>query len=464
MPNWYWDVKPSDVPRIVVEPPGPRALSIVKSDESLIMQSFGRWYPLVIKRGLGPVVEDVDGNLYIDFNSGIAVMNVGHSHPRVVKAIRDQASEFTHYSLTDFYYELAVKHASMLIEVTPISGEKNVFYANSGTEAIEGALKIARGHFRNQRPYVMAFLGAFHGRTYGSMSLTASKPIQRLGFNPMMPNVIHAPYPYPYRCPFGRKLSEEECGEQALSFIEDWLLGRLVDPSEVAAVFIEPIQGEGGYVVPPINFMRGLRKLTEEHGIMLVVDEVQSGFGRTGRWFAVEHFGVQPDLIAMAKAIAAGLPLGAIVGKADLMKLPKGSHANTFGGNPVALAAGIEVINIIRDEDLLTNASRVGDYIMRRFREEANSSRLIGDVRGLGLMIGVELVKDKVSKEPAVKELGEVLMRSFKRGVAVIGAGKSTIRIAPPLNIPIELAEKAVDIIIESIRSVERDYVNPGGT
>ena len=456
MPNWYWDVKPSDAPRIVIEPPGPKALSIVKMDESLLMQSFARWYPLVIKRGFGPVIEDVDGNLYIDFNSGIAVMNVGHSHPRIVKAIRDQAGEFTHYSLTDFYYELAVKHASMLIEVTPISGSKSVFYANSGTEAIEGSLKIARGYFRNQRPYVMAFLGAFHGRTYGSMSLTASKPIQRLGFNPMMPNVIHAPYPYPYRCPFGKKLSEEECGEQALSFIEDWIFGRLVDPSEVAAVFIEPIQGEGGYVVPPINFMRGLRKITEEHGIILVADEVQSGFGRTGKWFAVEHFGIEPDLIAMAKAIAAGLPLGAIVGKANLMKLPKGSHANTFGGNPVALAAGIEVINVIRDEDLLTNASRVGDYIMKRFREEADSSKLIGDVRGLGLMIGIELVKDKASKEPAVKELGEVLMRSFKRGVAVIGSGRSTIRIAPPLNIPIELAEKAVDIIIDSIRSVEK--------
>jgi 4-aminobutyrate aminotransferase len=458
MPNWYWDIKPSGVPRIIVEPPGPNALRVVKTDETLLMQSFSRWYPLVVRRGFGPVIEDVDGNLYIDFNAGIAVMNVGHSHPRVIRAIKEQADKFTHYSLTDFYYELAVKHASMLMEITPISSPKRVFYTNSGTESIEGALKVSRGFFRNQRPYVMAFLGAFHGRTYGSMSLTASKPIQRFGFNPMMPNVIHVPYPYPYRCPFGKGLSEEECGESALSYIEDWIFGRLVDPSEVAAVFIEPIQGEGGYVVPPRNFMNGLRKLTRDNGILLVADEVQSGFGRTGRWFAVEHFGIEPDLIAMAKAIAAGLPLGAIVGRGELMNLPRGSHANTFGGNPLALAAGVEVINVIRDEDLLTNASRVGDYIIRRFREEADSSRLIGDVRGLGLMIGVELVRDRRSREPAVKELSEVLVRSFKRGVAVIGAGRSTIRIAPPLNIPIELAERAVDIIIESIRSVERDY------
>lgn len=455
MPVWYWDVDPGEVPKIVVEPPGPKASEVVKLDNSLIMQSFTRWYPLVIKRAMGPVVEDVDGNLYIDFNSGIAVMNVGHSHPRVIEAIKRQAELFTHYSLTDFYYELAAKHASMLSELVPISGPKRVFYTNSGTESIEAALKVSRGHFRNQRPYVMSFIGSFHGRTYGSMSLTASKPIQRLGFSPMLPNVIHVPYPYPYRCPFGKNLDENECGEAVLGYIEDWVFGRLVDPSEVSAIFFEPILGEGGYVVPPRNFLPGLRKLADKYGIILIDDEVQSGFGRTGRWFAVEYFGIEPDIVAMAKAIAAGLPLGAIVGRVDLMDLPKGSHANTFGGNPVALAAGIEVINIIKDEELLVNAARVGEYILRRFREAMDHSRLIGDVRGLGLMIGVELVRDKVTKEPAVKELELILSRSFKRGVLVIGAGKSTIRIAPPLNIPIELAEKGVDIILDSIRSVE---------
>lgn len=431
-------------------------------DESLIMQSFGRWYPLVIQRGYGPVVEDVDGNLYIDFNAGIAVMNVGHSHPRIIEAIRKQAEFFTHYSMTDFYYELIVKHASMLKGITPISGDKRVFYTNSGTESIEGSIKIVRGHFRNQRPYVIAFLGgAFHGRTYGSMALTASKPVQRLGFNPMMPNVVHIPYPYPYRCPFGRNLGEEECGEAVLGYLEDWIFNKMVDPSEISAIFFEPIQGEGGYVVPPRNFFPGLRKITDKYGILLVDDEVQAGFGRTGKWFAIQHWGgVEPDLIAMAKAIAAGLPLGAIVGRASIMDLPRGgSHANTFGGNPVALAAGVEVINVILDEDLMTNAQRVGEYIRRRFMEEMDHVELIGDVRGLGLMIGVELVRNRKTKEYATKELEQVLYESFKRGVAVISAGKSTIRIAPPLNIPMELAEKAVNIIIDVIKRVDRERV-----
>ncbi|BDR93351.1 aspartate aminotransferase family protein [Vulcanisaeta souniana JCM 11219] len=458
-PKWYWSIDPGNVPKILVEPPGPKAQEVIKMDESLIMQSFGRWYPLVIQRGYGPVVEDVDGNLYIDFNAGIAVMNVGHSHPRIIEAIRKQAEFFTHYSMTDFYYELIVKHASMLKGITPISGDKRVFYTNSGTESIEGSIKIVRGHFRNQRPYVIAFLGAFHGRTYGSMALTASKPVQRLGFNPMMPNVVHIPYPYPYRCPFGRNLGEEECGEAVLGYLEDWIFNKMVDPSEISAIFFEPIQGEGGYVVPPRNFFPGLRKITDKYGILLVDDEVQAGFGRTGKWFAIQHWGVEPDLIAMAKAIAAGLPLGAIVGRASIMDLPRGSHANTFGGNPVALAAGVEVINVILDEDLMTNAQRVGEYIRRRFMEEMDHVELIGDVRGLGLMIGVELVRNRKTKEYATKELEQVLYESFKRGVAVISAGKSTIRIAPPLNIPMELAEKAVNIIIDVIKRVDRERV-----
>jgi 4-aminobutyrate aminotransferase and related aminotransferases len=337
------------------------------------------------------------------------------AHPRIVKAIREQSELFTHYSLTDFYYEVAVRHAEELIGITPISGEKRVFYTNSGTESIEGSLKISRGHFQNQRPYVIAFLGAFHGRTYGSMSLTASKPVQRRGFNPITPNVIHIPYPYPYRCPFGN-LSEEACGEAVIGYLEDWIFTKLVDPSEVAAIFFEPIQGEGGYVVPPKNFFPKLRSLADKHGILLVDDEVQAGFGRTGKWMAIEHWGVEPDLIATAKAIAAGLPLGAIIGRSKVMDLPKGSHANTFGGNPVALAAGIEVINVIRDEGLLENASRVGEYIKNRFKEEMDSIDLIGDVRGLGLMIGVELVRNRKTKEYAKKEIEEVLMNSFRRG------------------------------------------------
>ncbi len=445
MPKWHWPINPEEVPRIVVEPPGPRALEVVKRDEELIMQSFTRWYPLVIARGYGPVVEDVDGNLYIDLNAGIAVANVGHSHPKVVEAVKRQAELFLHYSLTDFYYEVAVKLAEKLVSIAPISGSKRVFFTNSGTESVEGVLKIARGYFKGQRPYVIAFMGAFHGRTYGSMSLSASKPVHRRHFSPLVPGVIHVPYPHPVHCPF-KASTPEECGEYALAFLEDWVFKKLVDPSEVSLVIVEPVQGEGGYVVPPRNFIRGLRKLTQEHGILFAVDEVQTGFGRTGRWFAVEHFGVEPDLVATAKAIAAGLPLGAIIGRAEVMSLPRGSHANTFGGNPVAAAAALASIEVIEEEGLMQHAEALGEELKKFFLEEVGGRH---DVRGLGLMIGVELLDER--GRPA-KYLDEVLLKAFKRGVAVIGAGLSTVRIAPPLVIPREMALRAAYIIAEILR------------
>ena len=458
----HWNIDIREVPKIIVEPPGPKAREILEKDQQLLMQSFVRWYPLVIKAGYGAVVEDVDGNLYIDFNAGIAVINVGHSHPKVIAAIEEQIKKFTHYSLTDFYYEIAVKHAEVLTSIVPISGPKRVFYTNSGAESIEGCLKISRGHFEGKRPYIISFIGAFHGRTYGAMSVSASKPIHRKGFSPLLPNIIHVPYPYPYRCPFGKNLTEEECGEAVIGFLEDWIFRRVVDPNEVAAIFFEPIQGEGGYIVPPRNFFPKLRKLADKYGILLVDDEVQAGFGRTGKWFAIEHWGVEPDIIAMAKAIANGLPLGAIVGRAEVMNLPKGSHATTFGGNPVSLAASLAVIEVIKEENLLENARRVGEHIIKMFREAMDEIELIGDVRGLGLMIGVELVRNRETKEPAVKELEQLLIRCFKRGVAVIGAGFSTIRIAPPLCIPLELAEKGVQIILEELKKINLE-VKRGG-
>ncbi len=442
MPKWHWPIDPDKVPQIRVEPPGPKAREIVKRDEEVLMQSFARWYPLVIARGYGPVVEDVDGNLYIDFNAGIAVTNVGHAHPKVVDAIKKQAELFLHYSLTDFYYEVAVRLAERLVSIAPISGRKKVFFTNSGTESIEGVLKIARGYFKGQRPYVIAFLGAFHGRTYGSMSLSASKTVHRRHFSPLVPGIIHAPFPHPVHCPF-KASTAEECGEYALGFLEDWIFRRLVDPSEVALVIMEPVQGEGGYVVPPKNFVQGLRKITKEHGILFAVDEVQTGFGRTGRWFAIEHFGVEPDLIATAKAIAAGLPLGAIIGKAEVMSLPRGAHANTFGGNPVAAAAALASLEVIEEEELLHHAELLGEELKKFFRNELGDRH---DVRGLGLMIGVELLDEK--KKPA-KYLDEVLTKAFKRGVAVIGAGLSTIRVAPPLVIPRDMALRATAIITD---------------
>ncbi len=445
-----------DAPLIKVEPPGPRAREILERDRRLLMQSFVRWYPLVIERGEGFIVEDVDGNRYIDFNSGLAVLNVGHNHPRILDAIREMLGRITHYSLTDFYYREAVELAEKLVSIAPMSGDKKVFYGNSGAEAIEACIKISRGHFRNKRPYIIAFYGAFHGRTMGANSLTASKPVQHRWFAPMLPCVIHAPYPYPYRCPF-KTDDPLECGEQALAFIEDYILGKYVYGDEVAAIFVEPIQGEGGYVVPPDNFLPGLRKLADEHGILLVADEVQSGMGRTGKWWAVQHWGVEPDLMAVAKAIASGLPLSAVVGRAEIMDLPGGSHATTFGGNPIACRAAVEVIRVIEEEGLLENASRVGEYIMKRFHELQDHLEIIGDVRGKGLMIGVELVRNRETKEPAKKELARVINEAFKRGVLVIGAGLSTLRIAPPLNITVEAVDKALEILEDILRRVDRE-------
>lgn len=443
-----------NLPKIVVEPPGPRAREILSRDNEYIMQSFVRWYPLVAKRAYGVAVEDVDGNTYIDYNSGLAVMNVGHSHPLVVEKIRKQVEKLIHYSLTDFYYEEAVRYSEKILTKVPVPGKGKVFFTNSGTESIEGSIKITRGYHKGSRPYIIAFYGAFHGRTTGSMALSASKPIHRKGFQPLMSGVIHVPYPYPYRCPFAAE--PEECGDAVIGFMEDWVFSKLVDPTEVAAVFIEPIQGEGGYVVPPSDFFPKLRKLTEKHGILLVVDEVQSGFGRTGKWFAIEHWGVKPDLIATAKAIASGLPLGAIFGRDDVMTLPGGSHANTFGGNPVALAAAEAVYEIL-DAGAIENASRVGESIMRRVREWVDKYEIVGDVRGKGLMIGVELVESKESKKPLKKGIGDILNRAFRRGVALIGAGVSTIRIAPPLVITEEIAHKALDIVEEMIADVDKE-------
>ena len=456
---YYYDKYPSNkVPRIVVEPPGPRAREIIERDSKFLMQSFVRWYPLVARTGYGPIIEDVDGNLFIDMNAGLGVMNVGHNHPRVVSAIRKQAGKLLHYSLTDFYYEEAPAYLEELSEVVPIMGRKKFYFGNSGAEAIEAALKISKGINEGKRPYIISFIGGFHGRTTGAMSITASKPIQRKGFQPLLPAIIHVPYPYPYRCPF--HVQPEECGEAVIGFMEEWIFRRLVDPAEVSAVFIEPIQGEGGYIVPPEDFLPKLSRLLESNGILLVDDEIQSGMGRTGYWFAIDNWGVKPDLITMAKAVASGMPLGVVAGREEVMRLPPGSHASTFGGNPVSLVVAQEVIKIIRDERLLENARKVGNMMLRRAEEWMDMYDIVGDVRGKGLMIGVELVRDRRTKKYAGKELAKVLNSCYKRGVAVIGAGFSTIRFSPPLVISEELAMKAMDIVESSIKEVNRVIVS----
>ncbi len=439
--------------RILTTPPGPKAKEIIKRDEELLMQSYVRWYPFVVAGGEGAIVEDIDGNRYIDFNSGLAVLNTGHLHPKVIEAVELQLKKYIHYSLTDFYYELAVEYAEKLFSALPWKDNK-IFYTNSGAESIEAIIKVAKGYFEGKRNYFIGFLGAFHGRTIGSLSFTASKAIQRKFFFPLMPGVIHVPYPYPYRCPFNSK-TPKECAENVLGYIEEWIFKKYVDPGEVAAFLIEPVQGEGGYVVPPKEFMTGLKKLAEKHGILFAVDEVQSGMGRTGKLLAIEHFGVRPDLAAFAKGIASGFPLGALVGRRDVMTLPGGSHANTFGGNPVSLAAAKATLDLLTS-GLMDNAKILGEYIMKRFTEYMEKYEIIGDVRGLGLMIGVELVRDRKTKEPASKELSTIINNCFKRGVLVIGAGASSIRIAPPLVITREQVDEALEIIEDEIRKADK--------
>ena len=443
----------SAYPKIVVTPPGPKARELVKKDESLISPSYVRFYPLVVESGKGCIVKDVDGNEYIDFNSGVACLNVGHNHPKVVAAIKSQCDRFLHYSNTDFYYREVVSLAEELSQITPGTFEKKVFFSNSGTEAVEAAVKLAKWHTRKQ--LFLGFIGAFHGRTIGSLSFTASKPTQRRYFFPLMPGVTHVPYPYFYRCPF--KLTYPDCHYWCVDFIDEFVLQKYVPAEDVAAIVFEPIQGEGGYVVPPPEYFQRLKKLADKYNLLLVDDEVQAGMGRTGKWFAIEHWNVEPDILCIAKALASGLPLGATVAKAKLMDWVGGSHASTFGGNPVSCVAGNAVIEVVNEEKLLENATRQGGYIVKRFEEAKEKSEIIGDVRGKGLMIGVEMVEDKESKKPASEKASEIMRRSWRRGAVVVTCGASTLRIAPPLCITRELVDSALDIIIDCVKEVEKE-------
>jgi 4-aminobutyrate aminotransferase len=442
-----------DYPKIVVRPPGPKAREIVRKDAEVISQSFVRFYPLVIEGGKGATLRDVDGNEYIDFNSGLVCLNVGHNHPKVVEAIKKQADRYLHYSITDFLYKEVVDLGEQLCGIAPGNWEKKVFFGNSGAEAIEGAVKLARWHTRRQ--LFIAFISAFHGRTMGAVSFTASKPVQRRHFFPLVPGVTHVPYPYCYRCPF--KLNYPDCNYWCVDFIDEYVLQKYIPPEEVAAFVFEPIQGEGGYVTPPPEYFQRLKKLADKYGILMVDDEVQAGMGRTGRWCAIENWKAEPDVVCMAKSLASGLPLSAIVARSKVMDWEGGTHASTFGGNPVACAAALAVLGIIRDEHLMENAVKQGNYIMKRLNEIKETSEILGDVRGKGLMIGAEIVDNKKSKAPAPKKAEEIMMRSWKRGVAVITCGKSTIRLAPPLVITKDLVDSALDIIIDTMKEVEKE-------
>jgi len=439
-------------PKLKTALPGPNAKRVLEGDERYISPSYTRSYPMVAQQGRGMVVRDVDGNEFLDFSAGIAVTSTGHCHPEVVAAIQKQAGELIHMSGTDFYYESMVTLAERLSKIAPMPGPHKIYYGNSGTEAIECALKLSRYHTKRQN--VIAFFGAFHGRTMGALSLTASKPQQKRRFAPLVPGVTHVRYPDVYR----------EAGTQnpeafALScarFIEEKLFRTTLPPEEVAAIFVEPVQGEGGYVVAPNVFLEELRRICDRHGILLVADEIQSGVGRTGKWWAFEHAGVEPDILCVAKGIASGMPLGVTISKAEIMDWAPGSHASTFGGNPVSVAAALATLDVIEREGLLRNATEVGNHMLKRMADWPAKHPLVGDVRGRGLMLGVEMVKDKKTKEYAAAERDRIVQAAFARGVLFLGCGPSTIRIAPPLIVTKAEADAALDVLDESISVVER--------
>jgi len=443
-------------PKIICTLPGPKTQAIVNDDERLISPSYTRSYPLAAKRGRGIRIEDADGNEFLDFAAGIAVVSTGHCHPEVVAAIRQQAGELLHISSTDFYDEHITALADRLSAIAPMPGPHKFFYGNSGTEAIECALKLARYHTGRQQ--VISFLGAFHGRTMGALSLTGSKPQQKRRFSPLVPGVTHIRYPYAYRGCSGGPQEEEAFSLGCARYIEEKLFKTILAPEEVAAIFVEPIQGEGGYVVAPTNFLQELRRICDRHGILLVVDEVQSGVGRTGKWWAIEHSGVQPDIVCLAKGIASGMPLSVCMSRAEIMDWLPGSHASTFGGNPVSIAAALATLDII-EREAMSNAARVGTLMLLRLEGWKQTHPLVGDVRGRGLMIGIELVKDKATREPAAALRNRIETLAFERGLMVLGCGESSLRLSPPLIVREEEATVALDILEESLALAEKEYI-----
>jgi 4-aminobutyrate aminotransferase len=442
-------------PRITGPLPGPNAQAVVAGDERYVSPSYTRSYPLAAKSGRGVRVEDVDGNEFLDFAAGIATVSTGHCHPEVVAAIQKQAAELIHISGTDFYYRHMVEISERLSAVAPMPGPHRFYFGNSGAEAIECALKLARYHTGRQQ--VIAFFGGFHGRTMGALSLTASKPQQRRRFSPLVPGVTHVRYPYAYRGCSGGPQEKERFALGCARYIEEKLFKTTMPAEEVAAIFVEPIQGEGGYVVAPDVFMQELRRICDKHGILLVVDEVQSGAGRTGKWWAVEHSGVQPDMVCIAKGIASGMPLGICMTRAELMNWVPGSHASTFGGNPVAIAAALATMNVLEREGI-DNAARMGEMFFSRLRDWPAKHPIVGEVRGRGLMIGVEIVKSQQTREIAPALRDRIVSLAFEQGLLLLGCGETTIRLAPPLIINQHEARIGLDIFEQCLTQVEREH------
>ncbi|HXT63078.1 MAG TPA: acetyl ornithine aminotransferase family protein [Pyrinomonadaceae bacterium] len=439
-------------PEIKTELPGPKARAIIEADAQFVNPAYPRPdFKLVAERGAGVWVTDVDGNVFLDCNAGVAVCSTGHCHPEVVQAIQNQAAQLIHMCGTDYYYSLMPDLARKIGELVPIKGPTRTHFANSGTEAVECALKIAM-HATGREKFI-SFFGSFHGRTLGSLSLTSSKAAQRLGFKRQALDVVHIPYPNEYHNPY----TAEMCGrggaaEGALNWIENLLFKTTTPAEEVAAIVVEPIQGEGGYVPAPENFLKGLRRICDEHGIVLVVDEVQSGMGRTGKMFATQHYGVEADIVCIAKGIASGLPLGLCVARADLMDWKKGAHASTFGGNPVCIAAALKTIELL-ERELVSNAAEVGNYLKAGLEKLMAKHECIGDVRGRGMMLGVEFVKDKISREPDAELRDRVEMATFERGLILLGCGANSIRWSPPLILTKETVDVALEIFDEAIKA-----------
>ncbi len=440
--------------RIITPPPGPNAKKMLARDKKVVSPSYPRDYPFVMERGIGAQVWDVDRNRYIDWMAGIAVNATGHSHPKLVKALQDQAEKFIHIS-SDYYHETMIRLGERINDIAPMKEDVGVFFANSGTEAVEAAIKLARYATKRQR--FIGFLGAFHGRSMGSLSFTASKFVQQERFFPTMPGVVHVPFPDPYR-PVLDLNRDGDYGDTVVDYIERVIFQTILPPDECAAILLEPIQGEGGYVVPPQNFFPRLRKLCNKHGILLIADEVQSGVGRTGKWWAIEHWNVEPDIVCSAKGIASGVPLGLMFARQSIMKKwVSGAHGNTYGGNPLACTAALTTLDLVED-GMMDNAAEQGEFIMDALAEMQVRHPSIGDLRGKGLMIGVEFVQDKTSKQPAHQLREDIVHHAFQNGLLLLGCGRSTIRIAPPLMIQKPLVEEALEIFENAVTSAEKKH------
>ncbi|MBI5651599.1 MAG: acetyl ornithine aminotransferase family protein [Chloroflexi bacterium] len=439
--------------RILVTPPGPKAKAILERDSKVLSPSYARDYGFVMDHGKGAQVWDVDGNRYVDFCAGIAVNATGHAHPEIVKAIQDQAEKYIHIS-SDFYHELMVRVAERINEIAPMQEDVTVFLANSGTESVEAALKLAR--YATGRRQFIGFLGAFHGRSMGSLSFTASKARQQERFFPTMPGVWHVPFPDPYRPLFPIPQNGDE-GDAVVNYIENILFATALPPDEVAAILVEPIQGEGGYIVPPKNFFPRLRALCDKHGILLISDEVQAGVGRTGKWWAIQHDQVEPDIICIAKGIASGIPMGAMAARKSIgAKWKPGAHGNTYGGNPIACVSALKTLELV-EREYMQNAATQGAYIFDALAEMQSRHPSIGDVRGRGLMVGVEFVADRATKEPARELRNRIIHRCFETGLLMLGCGQSTIRFCPPLMIERALVDEGLEIFERAMSEVEQN-------